>query len=214
MAAPLQRDLDALDAAMKALDEDFDHLTTSALAERLVEVGCQLVRCKAEHARLEAVHARLSRPLRTVAPQIPIPVEATAEGDPYFVSLVSRVKYERANTMHARTLALLAAHLQSQNIGVGCNQLIDGFAQLGPGPAIFEVKSITAANERSQCRAAVAQLNEYQYLHRLSAASLWIVLSEQPTIPWMGDYLRSHCKLHLVWVAGDELTGPDVGGLG
>jgi hypothetical protein len=158
--------------------------------------------------------AVLPRPLRAGEPRTLLEgASAPAEAEPYILSLVSRVKHERANALHAETLALLADHLRQHRIDVLSNELIDAFAQLQRGPAICEIKSVTADNERSQCRSAFAQLNEYQYLHRLSTASLWVVLSARPTIPWMEDYLRSHCKLRLLWVDGNQLAGPDIAGL-
>ena len=87
---------------------------------------------------------------------------------------------------------------------------MDAYARLPSGPAIFEVKSNTKDNERSQIRHAISQLYEYRYLHDLGDATLWIVLSNPPFVTWMTDYLRGDRSIHVLWAEENELAGPDL----
>jgi len=129
--------------------------------------------------------------------------------DLYFVSQVARKKIERANIEHQRTLEKLSQFLESKGFLVEYNQLIDAFCRLKTGPAIFEIKSISPSNERSQCRHALSQLYEYRYLHSLPEASLWLVLSEPLQSGWIADYLRDDRGLKVVWYRDEQLEGPD-----
>ncbi len=134
-------------------------------------------------------------------------------GDPYIVSQVARAKLERANRVHANTLDMLVKHLQQQGFLVESSRLVDAYCRLKTGPAIFEVKSITADNERSQCRHALSQLYEYRYLHSVPDASLWLVLSRRPDHSWLVDYLHRDRGVGVLWVAGTGLEGPGKGRL-
>ncbi len=87
------------------------------------------------------------------------------------------------------------------------NRLIDLFCHLKTGPAIFEVKSITAANERVQCREALSQLYEYRYLHSVPMASLWVVLSARPQTEWLVDYLQHDRGVGVLWVEDGRIGG-------
>jgi hypothetical protein len=73
-----------------------------------------------------------------------------------------------------------------------------------------QVKSITPANERPQCRHALSQLYEYPYLQGLEHASLWIVLSAKPSADWIVDYLFSDRGINVVWRENGELAGPSL----
>jgi hypothetical protein len=125
----------------------------------------------------------------------------------------ARIKLERANHDHARTLDLLRMMLSALGYTVEHNRLIDLFCRLKTGPAIFEVKSINGTNERTQCRHAISQLYEYRYLHGLGEASLWVILSEKPSASWLIDYLMADRELHVLWVEKALLAGPSLGAL-
>lgn len=141
------------------------------------------------------------------------PGASGGEDPTVIMSAAQRQKLERANAEHARTLAVLADALRAAGVPIQSNQLIDLFAQLPSGPAIFEVKSITAANEREQARHALSQLYEYRYLHNLPKATLWAVFSASPRLSWIVEYLRSDRSVRVLWIANGELTGPDRGAL-
>ena len=122
----------------------------------------------------------------------------------------SKQKLDRANSEHALTLDVLSAWLNERGIGVKENRLIDAYAQLSSGPAIFEIKSISPVNERAQIRSAVGQLLEYRYLHDIARASLWVVFSSEPIGKQMVDFLRDDQAMHVVWKSGASLAGPDL----
>jgi hypothetical protein len=137
-------------------------------------------------------------------------VEALDDSDPYIVSQVARARLERANRRHEETLRILARTLESHGLVVERSRLIDAFARLKTGPAIFEVKSTTPENERSQCRHALSQLYEYRYLHSIPDASLWVVLSDSPQLAWLADYLQTDRGVNVLWVEDSSLAGPAV----
>lgn len=134
--------------------------------------------------------------------------EGEVDSDPYIISQVARAKLERANTNHARALQTLVAFLESNGFVVERSRLVDAYCRLKTGPAIFEVKSITPENERSQCRQSLSQLYEYRYLHSMPEASLWVVLSERPRISWIADYLQGDRGVGVLWIESEELKGP------
>lgn len=106
---------------------------------------------------------------------------------------------------------MLSAWLGERGIEVKENRLIDAYAQLTSGPAIFEVKSITTSNEKAQIRSAVGQLLEYRYLHDIPRASLWVVFSSEPVGKQMVNFLRDDQSTRVVWKSGTTLIGPDLG---
>jgi len=126
----------------------------------------------------------------------------------------ARVKLERANEVHQNTLARLSAALAGRGYVVEENKLIDLACRLETGPAIFEVKSITPANERAQCRHALSQLYEYRYLHGVENASLWIMLSGRPSVEWIVDYLLSDRNINVLWLDDGRISGPSLERLG
>jgi len=126
------------------------------------------------------------------------------------MSEYSKQKLDRANSEHALTLDVLSAWLNERGIGVKENRLIDAYAQLSSGPAIFEIKSISPINERAQIRSAVGQLLEYRYLHDIARASLWVVFSSEPIGKQMVDFLRDDQAMHVAWKSGASLAGPDL----
>jgi hypothetical protein len=147
-----------------------------------------------------------------VATKIPRtqPQKDESVGDPYIVSQTARAKMERANVVHRSTLQVLKTHLQNRNRAVSESKLIDAYAVLDNGPAIFEVKSITESNERDQIRHAVSQLYEYRFLHSMADASLWIVFSQTPSSQWYIDYLSGDRGIRIVWIDGGKLQGPSI----
>lgn len=138
-------------------------------------------------------------------------VEPEDPSDPYIVSHVARVKVEQANAVHARTLAVLRSFLSGLKLSVSESKLIDAYTELGAGPAIFEVKSITENNEREQIRHALSQLYEYRFLHALPTASLWGVFSQPLSSGWYTDYLVRDRGVYVVWVRDGILEGPSMG---
>jgi len=122
-----------------------------------------------------------------------------ANEDSYIISQTARVKLEQANNEHVRTLEVLSEHLRRCGKQVSSSRLIDAFAVLAAGPAIFEVKSITESNEREQVRHAISQLYEYRYLHQETEATLWLVFSREPFSLWLIDYLIKDRDVRVIW---------------
>lgn len=135
-------------------------------------------------------------------------VKNEEEGGFTILSQISRAKMERANQMHRRTLDALVAFLDRYGFVVQFSQLVDAYAHLKMGPAIFEVKSIDDSNERQQCRKALSQLYEYRYLHNLQTADLWLVLSQAPTTSWLIEYLVHDRGIGVIWFEDAQPVGP------
>ena len=145
--------------------------------------------------------------------EVSVPEDTTAieeDTDNYVVSRAARAKLERANASHQHTLRMLTKHLETAGYLVEYNCLVDAYCRLKTGSAIFEIKSITPDNERSQCRHALSQLYEYRYLHSLPDASLWLVLSRPPQSTWLVDYLMNDRGVEVLWVADERLDGPSI----
>ena len=122
-----------------------------------------------------------------------------------------RGKVASATVIHGETLRTLSTYLADAGHVVESNQFVDLFCRLKSGPALFEVKSITAANALHQVRAALAQLYEYRFRHQVGGASLWVVLSQEPTVDaWLVDYLETDRDVRVLWVVGGRLAGPSI----
>lgn len=132
------------------------------------------------------------------------------ENDIYIISKASKAKLERANNIHSNTLKLLNELLLNNGYITQFNQFIDLFCRIKTGPAIFEVKSISTDNERSQIRHAISQLYEYRYLHNLQEASLWLVLSNKPKEKWLIEYLSNDRNINIIWLEENSFCGPNI----
>jgi hypothetical protein len=119
---------------------------------------------------------------------------------------------DRANAEHKRLTDLTAAQLRGAGLLPRCNGMIDLAAKSGEQAYIFEIKSVTRANERHQVRTGLSQLYEYQYLQNLQGAALVLVLSEKLTdsSAWMRHYLESERNVFLVWDGNNRLYASEV----
>lgn len=127
------------------------------------------------------------------------------------IARTQSIKYERANMHHQHTLALVRRTLMAKGIGpIEATKYIDAFCTVRHAPAIFEIKSITDANELAQCRRAVSQLYEYRFRYQHPNASLWIVFSRIPTIKWLVRYLHDDRGIQVLWRENDRLVGPSL----
>lgn len=162
-------------------------------------------------ARVEESSTKLTQLRETPRPENP---EGPGDEKRTKLGHEAKVKLERANEAHQDSLARLSARLVEHGYVVEENKLIDLACRLETGPAIFEVKSITAANERAQCRHALSQLYEYRYLHGVEDASLWIVLSRRPFAEWIVDYLLSDRNINVLWLEDGHIAGPSFESLG
>ncbi len=126
------------------------------------------------------------------------------------LSDIEKEKLNWANSEHEKTLKILMDKLKEYKYIPEENVLIDCFAVLKSGPAIFEIKSITSRNELSQVRHAVSQLYEYRFRHNLPKASLWIVFSEKPKTEWLLEYLLNDRKINILWIEYNVIVGPSL----
>jgi len=126
-----------------------------------------------------------------------------------------KAKLDEANRTHAELLALLRSHLSEYGHLIESNELIDAYARLRTGPAIFEAKSITDDNEVSQIRQGLSQLYEYRFRHRIKDATLWLLLSRAPSgkLEWMTEYIEKDRDVRLLWIENGSLSGPSFGRL-
>jgi len=114
---------------------------------------------------------------------------------------------ERANDAHQGLVDLVASRLRAADCVPRYNQLIDLAARVENHPFIFEMKSTTEGNTRSQIRRGMSQLYEYRYLQGLLEATLVLVV-ETPLpkeIGWMQQYLEGDREIRLLWDGDDEL---------
>ncbi len=149
------------------------------------------------------------KPIISKTPRAHAPEPEPAD-DPYVISQTARLKFERANAAHERTLRILKNFLRQESLPVSESKLIDAYTVLSGRPAIFEIKSLTETNERDQIRHALSQLYEYRFLHAVKDATLWIVFSQAPSSRWYIDYLTGDRDVRVLWVEGGNLCGPSL----
>ena len=138
---------------------------------------------------------------------------------PKMVFKGDREPVQPSNELHIDLIDMVEQGAAEENLRkrgyvVQQNKLIDTFARIRSGPAIFEVKSINEKNEKSQTRKAHAQVTMYKYEHEgMDEASLWVVFSRQPVKrTWIPEYLSDQ-KIKVLWLEDGVLCGPAFGDL-
>lgn len=118
-----------------------------------------------------------------------------------------QTKLDRANQAHTKLVNLVANKLRAKGNLPKSNQLIDLATRVDDTDYIFEMKSITSANAKSQVSKGVSQLYEYRYLQATPTAKLILVTEiALPTeAQWMCDYLESDRNILLLWDGDDRL---------
>lgn len=118
---------------------------------------------------------------------------------------------DRANAVHSSLLNLVADRLRSAGAIPRNNRLVDLAAFAGDRSFLFEMKSTTSSNARSQVREGLSQLYEYRYLQNLPDATLVLVISDplETKDSWMRDYLEEDRRVHLVWDGSNQLFASD-----
>lgn len=126
--------------------------------------------------------------------------------------LVDANSRERANESHAILTRLVATKVRAAGAVPKRNALVDLAAEVGGSDYLFEMKSTTGRNPRSQVRKAIAQLYEYRYLQKSPAAHMVVVI-EHPLpaeLNWMVDYVVNDRRLLIAWDGdGQTLHFPD-----
>lgn len=120
-------------------------------------------------------------------------------------------KLDRADNAHRQLVNLVAEKIRNSNHIPRNNQLIDLATRIDNINYIFEMKSTTAHNVRSQVRKGLSQLYEYQYLQNLPNANLVLVVeSSLPSSSrWMIDYLETSRNINLIWDGNSNLYGTE-----
>jgi len=121
--------------------------------------------------------------------------------------LRSQVAQERSNNAHRQLVNLVAERLAKRGVLPRANQLIDLAAEVDTQPYIFEMKSTTIENARSQVRLGLSQLHEYRYLQNLPSAKLVLVIENKLPRPysWIEKYMEEEQNIKLIWDGENEL---------
>jgi hypothetical protein len=119
----------------------------------------------------------------------------------------NQAKLDRADNAHRRLTNLVATRIRSSGSLPRRNTFIDLAARINDSDYIFEMKSITESNAKSQVRMGISQLYEYRYLQNIQDANLVLVLENNlpPSVRWMSDYLEMDRNIMLVWDGNNRL---------
>ena len=115
---------------------------------------------------------------------------------------------ELANGAHINLVNLVASRITAAGGIAKKNQFIDLASKMNED-FIFEMKSTTETNVRSQVRKGISQLYEYRYLENTPEAKLVLVV-ERPLATsniWMNDYLENDRGVLLIWDGDERLFG-------
>lgn len=126
------------------------------------------------------------------------------------VYLKNQAILERAVISHNTLVNIVARRIRNNGGIPKSNQLIDLAVKLN-GDYLFEMKSTTDMNVRSQIRKGISQLYEYRYLQNKSTAKLVLVI-EKPlsaSNSWMHEYIEIDREIYLIWDGNNELYGSD-----
>ena len=139
------------------------------------------------------------------------------------VSYRNSATLERADNAHRDLVTLTSERIRNVGALPKFNQLIDLATHIENTDYIFEMKSTTANNEKSQIRAGLSQLYEYRYIQYKPQAKLVLVI-ENPLSDkeqWRQNYLEQDRDVYLVWdgsndneLCGNERTRNDLNFLG
>jgi len=118
---------------------------------------------------------------------------------------------DRADNAHRRLVNLVANRIRNINSIPRYNQLIDLATRVDETDYIFEMKSITDANSKSQVRNGLSQLYEYSYLQNLPDASLVLVIERPMPVDtrWMVEYMEANRNIQVIWDGDDNYMAPD-----
>ncbi len=114
---------------------------------------------------------------------------------------------ERANNAHIHLVNLVSERIRESGNLPRYNKFIDLAARVGNQEFIFEMKSTTENNVKSQVRKGLSQLYEYRYLQNMRQASLVLVLENAvpQDLNWIQDYLIDDRGIHLIWDGNNQL---------
>lgn len=118
----------------------------------------------------------------------------------------NQASVERANYSHIELVNLVAERIKNAGAIPKSNKFIDLAATLD-NDYIFEMKSTTELNIKSQVRKGISQLYEYRYLQNKPDANLVLVIENPLTgdNSWLIDYIENDRNIHLVWDGDNNL---------
>ncbi|MGD1019168.1 MAG: hypothetical protein ABSA12_07595 [Verrucomicrobiia bacterium] len=126
-------------------------------------------------------------------------------------TLIDQAKRERALSSHTALVNLVAQRLKTLRAIPKDNDYIDLAARVGDTNFLFEMKSTTEDNARSQIRRGLSQLYEYRYLQQIEQPKLVLVIENPLPRPlaWIETYLRTDRNILLVWDGNNRLYCSD-----
>ncbi len=135
--------------------------------------------------------------------------QRTASAREAIISYRATAALERADNAHRRLVNITSERIRNAGALPKYNQLIDLATHIDGNDYIFEMKSTTNNNEKSQLRAGLSQLYEYRFLQNKPAAKLILVIENPLSIreQWRQNYLEQDRDVYLVWDGNDELYG-------
>tara|TARA_R110002124_G_scaffold276704_1_gene447624 strand:+ start:11659 stop:12693 length:1035 start_codon:yes stop_codon:yes gene_type:complete len=131
------------------------------------------------------------------------------EAEETIISYKRSAATERADNSHRRLVNLTSERIRIAGSLPKYNQLIDLATRYQNQDFIFEMKSTTEKNEKTQIRNGLSQLYEYRYLQNKPSAKLVLVI-ENPLShkeSWRSDYLEKDRDVYLIWDGNDQLYG-------
>jgi hypothetical protein len=153
-------------------------------------------------------HQNPPRRRRASAVRPPVGSRSSVAPSNWVRSARTQARYERATRTHEGVRLALALELENRGFLVWEDQLVDLYAELPSATALYEVKSITPDNWRSQVRKGVAQLKEYRFLQALPGAPLYLVLSQPPPEDWVLELLAVEYGIGVLWNTEHGFAGP------
>ena len=118
--------------------------------------------------------------------------------------------HDRARVSHRNLINITAERICAAGGIPKSNDLIDLAVNLD-NDFIFEMKSTTDDNIRSQIRKGVSQLYEYKYLQNKPDANLVLVVERPLNVAtqWMHEYLEVDRDILLLWDGDNRLFGSE-----
>jgi hypothetical protein len=137
--------------------------------------------------------------------------ERTERAKEMIVTMRDQVSMERANKIHTRLVNRASEKIRNVGSIPRMNSIIDLATKFQNQSFIFEIKSLTTQNERSQIRKGLSQLYEYQYLQNLSGSNLVLIIERQLSdkTKWMEDYLQLDRNILLIWDGDNKFYADD-----
>jgi hypothetical protein len=123
---------------------------------------------------------------------------------------VDQAKMERANASHQDLVKLVATRVKAAGSVPKSGKLIDLAACHNKENYIFEMKSLSGVNARSQIRQGISQLYEYRYLEQVKDAKLVLVVQTALSgdDSWMTDYVLEDRNINILWDGDGNLYCP------